>query len=288
MHKFGGRWTDEKLALLDKYMTAFCTALQAKYHLMYIDGFAGTGDRELASSSLPLIDELNDEEIAWFAKGSARVALEQCPGFDRFIFIESNPKHFERLSLLIDDYPASAGRVSFHQADINQVIGELCDSIDWVRSRAIVFVDPYGCQLEWSTLETLASSKACDVWILFPTAAVSRMMPRNGNFQSGWKERLNRVFGTDEWYDKLYKAGDYASDLFGDVAESNRAASEGQIEAYYEERLRTIFQGGTAGKPRRLYNYKKRHLYSFFFACANPNKSAVKLSMRIANHIIER
>ncbi len=45
---FGGPWTKEKLAILNKYLDAYTTALKNQpFHLIYIDAFAGTGEVEL-------------------------------------------------------------------------------------------------------------------------------------------------------------------------------------------------------------------------------------------------
>ena len=49
-HRFGGDWTDEKLAAIGKYLSAYTTALTGKFKLAYIDAFAGTGYRTSRSS----------------------------------------------------------------------------------------------------------------------------------------------------------------------------------------------------------------------------------------------
>ena len=44
---FGGRWTEEKLEILRKYLQAYNTALKNQpFKRVYIDAFAGTGYRK--------------------------------------------------------------------------------------------------------------------------------------------------------------------------------------------------------------------------------------------------
>ena len=41
---FGGPWTEEKLAILKKYLDTYTTVLKNQpFRLIYIDAFAGTG-----------------------------------------------------------------------------------------------------------------------------------------------------------------------------------------------------------------------------------------------------
>ena len=43
----------------------------------------------------------------------------------------------------------------------------MCDK-DWSLHRAVLFLDPYGMQVEWATIEAVAKTKAIDLWLLFP------------------------------------------------------------------------------------------------------------------------
>jgi len=60
-HEFGGVSTDLKLSIVEDYLRAFTTALRSKFReLVYIDAFAGTGERTVryAADELSLLDEL--------------------------------------------------------------------------------------------------------------------------------------------------------------------------------------------------------------------------------------
>lgn len=94
-HQFGGKWTEEKLERLRKYLVAYTTIFnkneKAKtFDFMYIDAFAGTGYRDQRKSyDLQMaMFTVADEENQTFLKGSARIALEVDPPFRKYIFIE--------------------------------------------------------------------------------------------------------------------------------------------------------------------------------------------------------
>jgi three-Cys-motif partner protein len=86
----------------------------------YIDAFAGTGYREIGSEETDegtLFPELAEPEVRRFLDGSARVALNVEPGFDRFTFIEKDPKKVRDLLKLKDEFPGKDIRVE--QGDAN-------------------------------------------------------------------------------------------------------------------------------------------------------------------------
>ena len=42
--RFGGRWTEQRLEILGRYLDAYTTALKnQRFTLYYVDGFAGAG-----------------------------------------------------------------------------------------------------------------------------------------------------------------------------------------------------------------------------------------------------
>jgi three-Cys-motif partner protein len=73
-HEFGGVSTNLKLSLVERYLSAFTTALQGKFkELWYIDAFAGTGKRtvRLTARDSDLFDAAKKN------KSSAIVALRE-------------------------------------------------------------------------------------------------------------------------------------------------------------------------------------------------------------------
>lgn len=104
-HGFGGPWTEEKLDRVTRYLQAYTTALKNQpFQLMYI-AFAGTGYRASRPKGQPARGFFPLPEMTELAKGSARRALDVDPPFERYIFIEANPRRFQELKRLEDEFP---------------------------------------------------------------------------------------------------------------------------------------------------------------------------------------
>jgi three-Cys-motif partner protein len=282
----GGAWTERKLAALRKYIPAFNTALKDKpsrsrpFRRILIDAFAGSGNRELGE--LPLWK--NSIDIAKIAKGSARISLESEPAFDEYIFIEKSAKNVAELQALKAEFPYR--NVDIRQGDANVELAKIATTWDRARWRGVLFLDPYGCQVEWSSLSAVANTQAIDVWLLFPVNAVRRMLPRDASFEPGWRERLNLLFGTEAWFEEFYLTSQ-SGDLFGSSGPTLvREVNLDRIEKYYAKRLQAIFQGGVCKRPLRLGPSNRDPLFSLFFACSNPTEAAKKLAHKIANDIL--
>ncbi len=148
--QFGGPWTEEKLSRLRKYlrayMTIFSTHPQAKLlKTIYVDAFAGAGFRkdavtEAAEENL-LFDVTSDSDAEALRKGSTQVALETNPAFSQYIFIENNEEHVKSLSNLRRQFPAIASRIAILE-DANSYLLKWCQQNDWIKTRAVVFLDP--------------------------------------------------------------------------------------------------------------------------------------------------
>ena len=179
-HSFGGDWTSTKLNVLAKYLAAYTTALKDKpspglaFRKAYIDAFAGTGyrtarrerDEDASSGTLPFPD-LAAGDPQQLLDGSARLALKVEPRFDRYIFIERDAKRCGALEGLQTEFPDLAANILIEQGEANAEIQKLCAK-DWSGHRAVLFLDPYGMQVEWQTIEAVAKTKAIDLWLLFP------------------------------------------------------------------------------------------------------------------------
>ena len=61
----------------------------------------------------------------------------------------------------------------------------------------MLFLDPYGMQVEWRTIEAIAKTEAIDLWLLFPLAiGVNRLLTKSGEIPESWRRRLNLLLGT--------------------------------------------------------------------------------------------
>ena len=87
-HQFGGVSTDLKLSIVEGYLKAFTTALRPRFReLVYIDAFAGTGERTVAHAAVEanLWDDYTPARIERL-RGSAKIAIDIVPPFDQLLF----------------------------------------------------------------------------------------------------------------------------------------------------------------------------------------------------------
>ena len=294
-HSFGGNWTSTKLDVLAKYLAAYTTALKGKpsperaFRKAYIDAFAGTGyrtarrdrDENASSGTLPFPD-LAAADSQQLLDGSARLALKVEPRFDRYIFIERDAERCRELQALKAEFPDLASDIRVEQGEANAEIQKLCAK-DWSSHRAVLFLDPYGMQVEWQTIEAIAKTKAIDLWLLFPLGiGVSRLLTRSGEIPNGWRTRLDKLLGTTDWYDEFYSV-EHKADLFGNGEERVVKATNDTIARYFNDRLKTIFPG--VAEPGVLRNSSKNPLYLLCFAAGNERGAAIAL--KIAGHLLK-
>jgi len=285
---FGGTWTGQKLAMLRDYLSAYRKAMKNQpFELTYIDGFAGAGYRELRQekpSGGLLLPELAEEEPREFLEGSARIALKIDPPFHEYVFVEKDPERVRALNALKAEFPSLAERIQVKESDCNVYISDLCGGTDWQNRRAVLFLDPFGMQVEWSTLEAVALTKAIDVWILFPLGSVMRLLKNDGNVPDTWSRRLDSIFGEPDWRDAFYE-DKTRNTLFGAEEAVSKTATFDKVSKYWVERLKSSFSG-VADNPKVLHNSGGTPLFLFCFAVSNPSRAARALALKIAGHIL--
>jgi three-Cys-motif partner protein len=294
-HQFGGNWTDDKLDRLRKYLAAYTTIFKtnsraAFLRTTFVDAFAGTGYRNLPKDNkpetIPLFLEdtpIYDEEAQSFQKGSAQIALETDPPFHRYLFIEKNREYIKDLETLRDRFPAISGRVEIRQGEANSILQEWCRSVNWRTNRAVVFLDPYGMEVEWSTIETIARTKAIDLWLLFPLGqAVNRVLTKERPPEGAWANRLTRFFGTPEWRHAFYRQSTQMT-LFGDEERIRKEADFEQIGRFFLDRLEEVFTR-VADNPLYLCNRRNVPIYLLCFAAGNERGAPV--AVKIAKDIL--
>lgn len=139
-------------------------------------------------------------------------------------------------------------------------------------------------QVEWSTVERLAATKAIDLWYLFPLGVgVARLLTFHGDIDELWKHRLDLLFGTPDWRTEFYHVTPGQIDLFGQSREVvERDAPIAKIEAFIHKRLAGIFE--KAAKGLVLKNSRQSPLYLLCFAAAN--EKGAPTAIRIAQNIL--
>ena len=289
--EFGGDWTAEKLERVRKYLAAYTVIFARnpkaqKLMPIYVDAFAGTGYRTKPprlDAQTALFEELAEPESEAFLKGSARIALEIEPPFKQYVFIEQEAARAQELEKLKLHFPDKATCVTIVREDANTYLKEWCKRTDWRACRAVMFLDPYGMQVDWSLIEAIAKTRAVDLWILFPLGvAVNRLLKRAELPPKKWAEALTRILGTEEWRDAFYSR-QVERTLFGDQEVRTKEADFSKISRYFVERLKTIFTA-VAKNPLPLRNSRNVPLYLLCFAAGNPR--AASTALKIAQNIL--
>lgn len=291
--QFGGNWTQEKLERVRKYLQAYTTIFAhnpraQKLKPIYVDAFAGSGyrisDRQ-KSSTLGLFPEFVDADTQAFVKGSARIALEVDPPFKGYLFIEQDQDYAQELQKLKQEFSDKAALIEIVESDANAYLKQWCANMNWSATRAVVFLDPYGMQVDWTVIDAIAGTKSIDLWILFPIGmAVNRLLTTGGPPPEEWRQALTRIFGTEEWQKAFYGIGNNL-DLFGEeMTQQVKLADFNKIGQFFVDRLKTIF-AGVADKPLPLMNSRNNPLYLLCFASGNPKGAPT--AIRIANDILK-
>ena len=270
---YGGRWTFEKLKILESYLDAYTTALKkTPFKLIYIDAFAGTG----------YINPVNvSSDAKTFIDGSASRAIKiRDKPFDKLIFIEKNSDRYNELQDLQQKHPNRD--IEVNKSDANSYLQNL--QTDWKKWRGVLFLDPFATEVEWSTIQTISSFNALDIWLLFPVSAVSRMLPlqrQPGEIDSKWVARLKKIYGNDSW-NSLYQE-DRQGDMF-DSPGHIRNSGVNELLSIYKQNLGEQFGKRFLSKSKTLKTSKGAPLFEFIFCAGHPNGAPI--AKDIASHII--
>ncbi len=284
-HEFGGQHTEIKLSIVEGYLKAYATALRPDFdQLWYVDAFAGTGSRTVRTERHggDLVEAPVEESVE-HRRGSAQIALEVRPNFDFLLFIESNQNHAAALRELAAKHLQRSVFVA--EDDANSALKRMVSANSWSDKRAVVFLDPYGMEVEWSTLQALASTQAIDVWFLFPLAGLYRQASRRLiDIDQVKRAALTRMFGSDSWEAELYPVSG-EPDMFGALPERRRELNTRGLEKYVQTRLSEIFAHVLS--PLALPVEKSPQMFSLFLCISNPAPKAIGLAKRIGNHLLD-
>jgi len=274
-HKFGGQWTETKLRALGDYLVAYSVALKNQpFALHYIDAFAGAGDYQGKSG------ETRD--------GSARIALG-IDGFKTYTFVERKRAFVEKLKLLCDQRPERV--TTIHHGDTNEHLKDICERMAWKSNRAVLFLDPYGMNVPWSTLELIRKTKAIDVWYLLPLNGILRQMTVDPDRRDESKDQaLDRTLGTDTWRSELYKQP-HVVDMFAPDKLTREADPEVVCE-WLTARLKTLFplviNVATLRRGTQVSATAGPRLFALYFLMSNDSGPAVGLAQRLVGGVRDK
>lgn len=294
MHTWGGRWTEEKLDAFEKYVHAYLTIMnknREKYNwkLLYFDAFAGSGSRVVADSEeKPLMQALFQSEFLEEGQmdvyqGAAErvVRMNDLQGFDWYYFVDLDKESNEMLRNKLAPFETEGRKFVFRNTDANSIVKEMGRFLSLHSSwKALVLLDPFGMNLDWSTIESLKGA-GVDLWILVPSGMIiNRLLERDGSLKH--IERLKSYFGIpkDEIEKVFYRKRISVPDLFGERHELIEKVKNpiAKIAELYVSRLKTLFEFVTE-TPLVLEN--NHGLPIFHFVCASHNQTAVKIAQDV-------
>ena len=251
----------------------------------YVDAFAGTGKIPLKSNGIELQlwdDEQGDptEDSDNFITGSTRLALEIEPPFESYTFVEKSRSKFQELSDTFETH-RHLNKISFKKGDANSEVSNFCKQMR-TSDRAIIFLDPFGSQVEWNTIEKIAATEKVDLWYLFPSGvSVFRQISNKGTVDPTHVAAIDRIYGTTDWREEFLKPR-FSTDLFGNGILKHEKVVTAEIAAdFMIERLKKVFKGGVADFKIELgkHAYPSYHL---LFAWANPHPKAKALANKLS------
>jgi three-Cys-motif partner protein len=181
-------WAILKLVVIANYTDIYTSIIKSRFEkAYYLETNAGSG--------LNRIEDVDD--IIVF--GSAMVAATKPKKkFDGYILIEKNPKYCEALGKLLPNAMILKGDAN---SDVlnrqNSDLRGLRYALSTIPARmpVLAFVDPFGMDIRWDTLELLLN-RWSDVIINFQNVART---VGSISYNPKYRNTLSRFFGTAEW-----------------------------------------------------------------------------------------
>ena len=286
--------TGKKLDIIREYLGMYQRAMKANdyFKTHYVDAFAGTGEIQTQN-------EAQKDEAFWFGddvkvavesaetfiQGSTQIAVSTNPPFDKFVFIEKNKDKLAELRTRFqgDDYQK---KISYELGDANEQVVKFCKSMS-VGDRAVVFLDPFGSQVHWSTIQAIAKTRAIDLWYLFPAGlSVFRQVSNKGTVHKTHAPSLDRIYGTSEWRRAFLKPKPNPTLFDQNEIINEKVVTPESAADFMIDRMRGIFEGGVADFkiPLGKHSYPS---YYLLFAWANPSKSAKTLANKLSKAAVK-
>jgi three-Cys-motif partner protein len=149
-----------------------------------------------------------------------------------------------------------------------------------------MFLDPFGSQVKFSTIESIAKTEAIDLWYLFPAfLSVFRQISADGRMTKEQRESIERILGTVNWRETWIKT-EVQKNLFGHQTVNSKQVEIDDITRFMISRMKTVFDGRVLDNWLPL-GKDGAHWYSLLFAWANPGEKA-KLAAKFANYVMTR
>ena len=287
---WGGSWTEDKLDTFTRYVSAYLTIMNKNrdrygWKLIYFDGFAGSGARQSDNTDSELLLELFNEdiihqdEINVYQGAAERVLTIGQRGFDYNYFVDKDTVSSDLLKTRLQKYKTKDKILVFRCSDANNQIKIMANALRHnTKLRALVLLDPFGMQVNWDSISSLAETHT-DLWILIPTGViVNRLLDRRGELAH--IETLCSFFGLpEEEIINYFNKKTVEQTLFGEEEKITKMSQPiKRIAALYIRQLSSIFTNVTE-EPLVMCNTRNVPIYHFAFA--SNNETAKKIASQI-------
>ena len=269
--KFGDGRTEQKLEIVEEYSSLFIEILGAQNWVTthYIDAFAGEGYIEINNGTNSVLE------------GSVtRIMRIQ---FDRFHFIENDSQKCGQLRHVVNGQGIEE-RAGIYEEDANialpRIVGQFSRS-----DRSLIFIDPFGMQLNWQTLSSLAAVPWCDIVYLFPCHGVLRGAPNRsgGLLHPDMKDLMCSCLGmTEQKIVEEFYAKDPQGHFFPELQAQGgmvRMADYAVVENLVLRRLRSLFTY-VYDPPYRFTAPGRAPIFSMYLMTSNPSIPAINAIRR--------
>jgi three-Cys-motif partner protein len=293
---FGDKHTDQKLGVVQRYLQAYATALKFQpFDLVYIDACAGSGS-SVPKSAFKEEAEFQQTEFEGLVSpvadtdqlivGSAIRALGVEPPFSSYLLNDTKKSNVDALRQSAQQhFPYLIDRIEFSRLDANKMLRDVCAKYDWSATRAVVFLDPFGLQIDYETLQLLAKTEAVDVWYLVPVFAMYRQVSGAGEINPDGGPRVDAALGTTSWRDVAVVEQVEPGGLFDQPhLKPKRAVDIAWFESVAKERIGAAFGGRVLDEALPLGRNGIQE-FSLMFAWANPREKA-KLAAKLAKAVL--
>ncbi len=273
-NEWGGAWTEKKLSAFSKYVWSYLTIMKANpyWKTIYFDGFAGSGSKEkILKTEIYKQLKITDEEERTYQGSAERVlTIKDDLTFDFYYFIDKSESNIKELELRLSNNKQNLNgkKIVYKFGDANQWIIELAKALKDPKFAALVFLDPFGMQINWDSIKEFKGTRS-DVWILVPTGViVNRLLEKSGELKH--IEKLESFFGMSV---KDIKAIFYKQEVKPTLFEEEITTITKiekpieKIAEIYAQQMKTIWKNVT--KPLRLNNSTGSPIFHFVFASNN-------------------
>ena len=256
----------------------------------YIDPFAGSGERVERRLGGGLMEGRALEEETVSYAGSAKRALEVTPRFAHYRFADTKSEHVEALNRLKDEYPDCD--VQIFPGDGNECVRKIVANRLWTgpsgwKQRGIVFLDPYGMDVSWQTLQLIAKTERLDVWFLFAAKAVRQQLGGGlDRVDEGKALALDRFFGESSWREEFFRSvPTQTSFLDTESVGTETAVDLKAIGEYARKRFEDAFCW--VSEPRPLKVAHVPDYFQLYCMTNNPSTKAQELIRKLHAGVIK-